>query len=260
MLTGLIIAGGAAVQYGLALAAEQERNQRISYTHLSGSQPDVVDFSSWHAFYTTGRGGRGRAAAQGGGCWLATSMRHAACTFGALQNQALNRVEQQSMNTCFHCLCLAAFHVTKLRAIAAVAGLAVVALNWVVTLAVRRLTAWERWHTRTSSERFAGTKLALSYLLNSFAVPLLAAYLSGNTHSWCEGQGLCVHGLPGQRMPPPHWHKMMMLGPAPLGVLTFCTPALHFAQVLPGRPPGVCFLHAGRQRGTAAAGHPHPPA
>lgn len=44
---------------------------------------------------------------------------------------------------------------------------------------------YERWHTRTSLERWTAVKLTLFFLLNSFAVPVLAAYLSSNTSSWC---------------------------------------------------------------------------
>ncbi|GAB4814122.1 hypothetical protein N2152v2_001168 [Parachlorella kessleri] len=70
------------------------------------------------------------------------------------------------------------------RWLALVAGFTVVLLNWTITLVVRRLSVYERWHTRTSLERWTAVKLTLFYLMNSFAVPILAAYLSSNTDSW----------------------------------------------------------------------------
>ena len=86
--------------------------------------------------------------------------------------------------------CPSAFRATQLRGLAVLAGLAVVLCNYLVTLAVRALTVGERWHTHTSSERNTSLKLSVAYLLNAFVVPLLAAYLSGNTHSWYSRGGL----------------------------------------------------------------------
>lgn len=42
----------------------------------------------------------------------------------------------------------------------------------------------ERWHSRTAAERAQLFKLSLAYLLNAFAVPLLAAYFAGSSSSW----------------------------------------------------------------------------
>ena len=53
-----------------------------------------------------------------------------------------------------------ALAVTRLNTLSILSGLAVVLVNWLVTLAVRRLTVLERWHTRTAGERWALLKLS----------------------------------------------------------------------------------------------------
>ncbi|PRW39140.1 kinase domain [Chlorella sorokiniana] len=136
-LTLLIIVAGAAVQYGLAVAGEQERKNRLSALYRYNSDVDgSLDFSSWAAF-----------------------------TASALE-------------------------VTKLNAISILSGLAVVLVNWLVTVAVRKLAVVERWHSRTAAERAQLFKLSLAYLLNAFAVPLLAAYFAGSSSSWYSRGGL----------------------------------------------------------------------
>lgn len=47
-----------------------------------------------------------------------------------------------------------------------------------------QLAVVERWHSRTAAERAQLFKLSLAYLLNAFAVPLLAAYFAGSSSSW----------------------------------------------------------------------------
>ncbi|KAL4440168.1 hypothetical protein ABPG75_003169 [Micractinium tetrahymenae] len=136
-LTLLIVAMGAGVQYGLAMAAEEERKKRLSQLYAYNSPTDYAfDFSSWAAF-----------------------------TASALE-------------------------VTKLNAISILSGLAVVVVNWLVTVAVRQLAVMERWHTRTAGERWALLKLSVAYLVNSFVVPLLAAYFAGSSNSWYSRGGL----------------------------------------------------------------------
>lgn len=136
VLTAGIVAAGAGLQYGLAVAAERQRTDMMQSLRSADDTPSL-DFSS----------------------------------LGSLLDSAMNNS-------------------TFLRALSVLSGLAVVTVNWAITLAVRRLSVYERWHTRTSLERWVTCRLALSYLLNATAVPLLAAYLSGSTSGWYSRGGL----------------------------------------------------------------------
>ncbi len=78
----------------------------------------------------------------------------------------------------------------RLRAVSAAAGVAVVTVNLLITVAVRRLSAAERWPTRSAAERWVMLKLSVSQLLNAFAAPVLAAYASGEATSWFTRGGL----------------------------------------------------------------------
>ena len=78
---------------------------------------------------------------------------------------------------------------TRLRVVALVSAASVVVINWLVTLAVRALARFERWHTGTARERATLVKLTAAYLLSAFAAPLLAAALSGHSDSWYSQGG-----------------------------------------------------------------------
>lgn len=73
---------------------------------------------------------------------------------------------------------------TALNSISILSGLAVLLVNYSVTVAVRQLAVFERWHTRTAAERWQLLKLSAAYMGNAFVVPLLAAYFAGSTSSW----------------------------------------------------------------------------
>ncbi len=49
---------------------------------------------------------------------------------------------------------------------------------------VRQLSLYERWPTRSDTEKWHVVKLSVFYLINSFLVPVLAIYLSGNKTTW----------------------------------------------------------------------------
>ena len=72
----------------------------------------------------------------------------------------------------------------RLRIISIFSGLFVVFMNWCITLAVRELSFYERWHTQSAREKWHVVKLSVFYLLNSFVVPILATNLSGNASQW----------------------------------------------------------------------------
>ena len=68
----------------------------------------------------------------------------------------------------------------RLRIISIFSGLFVVFMNYCITLAVRALSCYERWHTQSEREKWHVVKLSVFYLLKSFVVPILATNLSGN--------------------------------------------------------------------------------
>lgn len=72
----------------------------------------------------------------------------------------------------------------RLRVISLFSGLFVVFMNYCITVAVRALSFYEKWHTRSEHEKWHVVKLSIFYLLNSFLVPILAANLSGNSQQW----------------------------------------------------------------------------
>ncbi|KFM26464.1 hypothetical protein F751_2682 [Auxenochlorella protothecoides] len=78
----------------------------------------------------------------------------------------------------------------RLSLVSATAGLAVVVVNLGVTAAVRQLTLHERWPTHSATHRWLVVRLAAAYCFNAFAVPVLAAYASGNRASWFSRGGL----------------------------------------------------------------------
>lgn len=71
-----------------------------------------------------------------------------------------------------------------LRVISLFSGVFVVFMNYCITLAVRALSFYERWHTQSEREKWHVVKLSVFYLINSFVVPILATNLSGNAAQW----------------------------------------------------------------------------
>lgn len=72
----------------------------------------------------------------------------------------------------------------RLSGVSAAAGVAVVAINLTITAVTRAGATRERWHTYTAREGWLVVRLSTTYCANAFAVPILAAYLSGNRSSW----------------------------------------------------------------------------
>ncbi|KAK9808616.1 hypothetical protein WJX72_000561 [[Myrmecia] bisecta] len=83
-----------------------------------------------------------------------------------------------------------ALNAAKLRAIAIVSSIFVVAMNAAIRIAVRQLTLFERWPTRSDTETWHVIKLSVFYLVNSFLVPVLAVSFSENTETWYSKGGL----------------------------------------------------------------------
>lgn len=84
----------------------------------------------------------------------------------------------------------AAIKTRRLRWVAVGSGVTVVTINLTIMIVVRVLSWYERWTTRTSMERWVMLKLSVSQLLNAFAAPVLAAYISGNKSGWFARGGL----------------------------------------------------------------------
>lgn len=78
----------------------------------------------------------------------------------------------------------------RLRLVSIVNGVVVVSLNLTIMVTVRALSWYERWTTRTSMERWVMLRLSISQLLNAFAAPMVAAYVSGNRSGWFSRGGL----------------------------------------------------------------------
>jgi hypothetical protein len=79
---------------------------------------------------------------------------------------------------------------TRIRVVTMITGIMVVIINFSTMLTVRFLSWYERWTTRTSMERWVLLKLAFSQLINAFAAPLIAAYVTGNKSGWYVRGGL----------------------------------------------------------------------
>lgn len=84
----------------------------------------------------------------------------------------------------------AAVKTTRIRVVTILIGVMVVIINFSTMLTVRFLAWYERWTTRTSMERWVLLKLSFSQLLNAFAAPLIASYVSGNKSGWYVRGGL----------------------------------------------------------------------
>lgn len=84
----------------------------------------------------------------------------------------------------------AAIKTTRIRVVTILIGVMVVIINFSTMLTVRFLAWYERWTTRTSMERWVLLKLSFSQLLNAFAAPLIASYVSGNKSGWYVRGGL----------------------------------------------------------------------
>lgn len=84
----------------------------------------------------------------------------------------------------------AAVKTTRIRVVTILSGVMVVIINFSTMLTVRFLAWYERWTTRTSMERWVLLKLSFSQLLNAFAAPLIASYVSGNKSGWYVRGGL----------------------------------------------------------------------
>ena len=84
----------------------------------------------------------------------------------------------------------AAMKTTRIRIVTILTGIMVVIINFSTMLTVRFLAWYERWTTRTSMERWVLLKLSVSQLINAFAAPLIAAYVSGNKSGWFVRGGL----------------------------------------------------------------------
>lgn len=78
----------------------------------------------------------------------------------------------------------------RLRLVSIVNAVVVVSLNLTIMVTVRALSWYERWTTRTSMERWVMLRLSVSQLLNAFAAPMVAAYVSGNRSGWFSRGGL----------------------------------------------------------------------
>jgi len=85
---------------------------------------------------------------------------------------------------------VAAIKTTRIRVVTILIGVMVVIINFSTMLTVRFLAWYERWTTRTSMERWVLLKLSFSQLLNAFAAPLIASYVSGNKSGWYVRGGL----------------------------------------------------------------------
>ena len=70
------------------------------------------------------------------------------------------------------------------RIIALFSGVFVVIMNTAITMAVRYLSFYERWHSRSDREKWHVVKLSVFYLVNSFLIPVLATSLSGAQNTW----------------------------------------------------------------------------
>lgn len=84
----------------------------------------------------------------------------------------------------------ASIKTTRIRVVTIITGLMVVIINFSTMLTVRFLSWYERWTTRTSMERWVLLKLSFSQLINAFAAPLIAAYVTGNKSGWYVRGGL----------------------------------------------------------------------
>ncbi|KAI8112216.1 hypothetical protein M9434_003540 [Picochlorum sp. BPE23] len=84
----------------------------------------------------------------------------------------------------------AAIKTTRIRIVTILTGVMVVVINFSTMLTVRFLAWYERWTTRTSMERWVMLKLSFSQLINAFAAPVIAAYVSGNKSGWFVRGGL----------------------------------------------------------------------
>lgn len=78
----------------------------------------------------------------------------------------------------------------RIRVVTMLTGIMVVIINFSTMLTVRFLSWYERWTTRTSMERWVLLKLSFSQLINAFAAPLIAAYVTGNKSGWYVRGGL----------------------------------------------------------------------
>jgi len=79
---------------------------------------------------------------------------------------------------------------TRIRVVTIITGIMVVIINFSTMLTVRFLSWYERWTTRSSMERWVLLKLSFSQLINAFAAPLIAAYVTGNKSGWYVRGGL----------------------------------------------------------------------
>jgi hypothetical protein len=84
----------------------------------------------------------------------------------------------------------ASIKTTRIRVVTMLTGIMVVIINFSTMLTVRFLSWYERWTTRSSMERWVLLKLSFSQLINAFAAPLVAAYVTGNKSGWYVRGGL----------------------------------------------------------------------
>ena len=84
----------------------------------------------------------------------------------------------------------ASIKTTRIRVVTMLTGIMVVIINFSTMLTVRFLSWYERWTTRSSMERWVLLKLSFSQLINAFAAPLIAAYVTGNKSGWYVRGGL----------------------------------------------------------------------
>jgi hypothetical protein len=84
----------------------------------------------------------------------------------------------------------ASIKTARIRIVTIITGIMVVIINFSTMLTVRFLSWYERWTTRTSMERWVLLKLSFSQLINAFAAPLIAAYVTGNKSGWYVRGGL----------------------------------------------------------------------